>query len=57
MNLKKNQHNGSSRNRIPNWNVNFYDYNNWDGNKDILGFNKKRQKWLINNHQVDLKNY
>lgn len=47
MNLRKNQHNGSSRNRISSWDFNFYNYNNWDGNKNILGFNKKGKKWQI----------
>ena len=57
MSLKKRHQNGSIRNRIPNWDTNLYDYNNGVLNKDNLRFDKKRKKWLINNHQVDLKNY
>ena len=39
MSLKKNRHNGSIYNGIPNWDNNIYDYNNRDGNKDIYRFN------------------
>ena len=57
MSLRKKLQNGSICNRIPNWDTNLYDYNNGVFNKDDLEFNKKRKKWPINNHQVDLKNY
>ena len=57
MNLKKKLQNGSICIWISNCDGNLYDYNNWDGDKDILRLDKKRQKWLINNHQVVLKNY
>ena len=57
MSLKKRLQNGSINIWVPNCYGNLYDYNNWDGDKNILGFNKKGKKWQINNHQVVLRIY